>query len=90
LAIGIIRYDSLPRSLVSEVRRIRDLALGAKDEEQIEHLTSILDALTACVSSLHERKHEALLNEVLNIPIWTASQVIFCMLGSKLSQGRAP
>lgn len=62
-------------SLVNQVRSIKGLALGGKDEEQAEHLTSILDALTACVSTLHERKHEALLNEVLNIPIWTASPV---------------
>lgn len=62
-------------SLVEQIRRIKEKALGAKDEEQVEYLTSVLDALTTCVSSLHEREHESLINEVLDISIWQATPV---------------
>jgi len=62
-------------SLVEQIKRIKEKALGAKDEEQVEYLTSVLDALTTCVSSLHEREHESLINEVLEISIWQATPV---------------
>ena len=60
---------------MEQIRRIKEKALGTKDEEQVEYLTSVLDALTTCVSSLHEREHESLLNEVFGISIWQATPV---------------
>ena len=62
-------------SLVEQIQRIKEKALGSKDEEQVEYLTTVLDALTTCVSSLHEREHESLLNEVFDISIWQATPV---------------
>ena len=63
------------RSLVNQIRTVKDQALRDGNEEQVEQLISILDALTACVSSLHERSHETLIHELLTIPIWKACQV---------------
>ena len=60
---------------MEQIRSIKEKALGTKDEEQVEYLTSVLDALTTCVSSLHEREHESLLNEVFGISIWQATPV---------------
>jgi hypothetical protein len=62
-------------SLVEQVRRIKEAALRARDEEQAEYLTAVIDALAACASSLHEREHEALLQEVLDVPLWAAGRV---------------
>ncbi|KAK9901703.1 hypothetical protein WJX75_009400 [Coccomyxa subellipsoidea] len=61
------------KNLVEQIQRIKEKALGSKDEEQVEYLTTVLDALTTCVSSLHEREHESLLNEVFDISIWQAT-----------------
>ena len=63
------------RSLVEQIRRIKEAVLRRRDAEQAEYLTAVVDALAACASSLHEREHEALLGEVLDIPVWTAPQV---------------
>ncbi|CAL8468014.1 g7552 [Coccomyxa elongata] len=70
---GGLRRASSYNNLVEQIRRIKEKALGTKDEEQVEYLTSVLDALTSCVSSLHEREHESLLNEIFGISIWQAT-----------------
>ncbi len=63
------------RSLVEQIRRIKEGVLRRRDPEQAEYLTAVVDALAACASALHEREHEALLQEVLDIPVWAAPQV---------------
>ena len=63
------------RSLVNQIRTVKEQALKDSNEDRIEQLISILEALTACVSSLHERNHETLIHEVLTISIWKACQV---------------
>ena len=60
---------------MNQLRTVKEQALRDGNEDQVEQLISILDALTACVSSLHERNHEALIHEVLTIPIWKTCQV---------------
>ncbi len=39
------------------------------------NLSCLLQALTSCVSALRERKHDALLSEVLSFKLWKCSQV---------------
>lgn len=77
-------------SLVRELRQLKEqLALsveeaalgGAADEEDADsalarqQLANMLVALSAHVSLLHERVHEALLSQVLGIQLWTSPQV---------------
>lgn len=38
---------------------------------------ALLKGLTQCVSSIHERTHEQLLKEVLDIQLWRVHQVCF-------------
>ena len=61
-------------SLVNQVRAVKEQALKVGDGHHIEQLIYLLDALSACVGSLHERNHERLIHEVLSIPIWKSCQ----------------
>ena len=85
----------LPRSLVRELRQLREqVALSAASELQaaeqnaaegagadeeavpvVQQLANMLVALSAHVSLLHERLHEALLTQILGLQLWTAPQV---------------
>ncbi len=76
------RSSCCTRSLVNQIRTVKEQALREGNEDQVEQLVSILDALTACVSSLHERNHETLIHELLTIPIWKT-----CQVRSRLSSG---
>lgn len=52
---------------------------AAADEEAVpavQQLANMLVALSAHVSLLHERLHEALLTQILGLQLWTAPQVI--------------
>ncbi|GBF88999.1 hypothetical protein Rsub_01498 [Raphidocelis subcapitata] len=60
-------YTTLVRDLVVLKRR---LEADSADCEAEFSLAQLLRALTGCVSSLRERKHEALLAEVLSIRVW--------------------
>ncbi len=40
-----------------------------------DKLTQLLVALAGCVSLVHERKHELLLKELLDTPLWQVPQV---------------
>jgi hypothetical protein len=61
---------------------------GAEADEDVvpavQQLANMLVALSAHVSLLHERLHEALLTQILGLQLWTASQVgahpAHCML----------
>ena len=68
-------------SLVNQLRTVKEQALKDGNEDPVEQLVSIFDALTACVSSLHERNHETLIHEVLSTPIWKTCQV--CLISSQ-------
>ncbi len=66
------------RRLTAEVKRLYSSLRGSHgrpDEEAIDHLVSLIHALTACVSFLHESKHETLLSQLLNIKLWTVAEV---------------
>ena len=60
---------------MNQIRTVKEQALRDGNEDHVEQLISILDALTACVSSLHEWNHETLIHELLTIPIWKTCQV---------------
>ena len=62
-------------SLVNQIRTVKEQALKGGDSHHIEQLIYLLDALSACVGSLHERNHESLIHEVLSISIWKSCQV---------------
>ena len=61
-------------SLVNQIRTVKEQALKGGDSHHIEQLIYLLDALSACVGSLHERNHESLIHEVLSISIWKSCQ----------------
>ena len=67
--------EELLRSLVNQIRTEKEQALRRGNEDEVGHLISLMGALTACVSSLHERNHETLIHEVLTIPMWKTTQV---------------
>lgn len=50
---------------------------GAEEEAvpAVQQLANMLVALSAHVSLLHERLHEALLTQILGLQLWTAPQV---------------
>ena len=51
--------------------------VGADEEAvpAVQQLANMLVALSAHVSLLHERLHEALLTQILGLQLWTAPQV---------------
>ncbi|KAL4436668.1 hypothetical protein ABPG75_003807 [Micractinium tetrahymenae] len=71
-------YDQL----VSEVKRLkgglRAAAPGAAsaDPAAADQLVALLRGLGACVSLLQERRHELLLKELLDIPLWQVPQAL--------------
>lgn len=64
-------YDQL----VTELRRLK-LAISPSvttpDPTAPQQLATLLRAITRCVASLQERKHEVLLTELLDIPLWNS------------------
>ena len=75
---------SPPPHLRSLVERVRALGAagrpqpgrpGGYDFHSLVALVALVKGLTQCVSSIHERRHEALVKEVLNIQLWAAHQV---------------
>ena len=68
------------RRLVSEVKRLKGALRGAgpgapPDPAAAEQLAALLRGLGACVSLLHERRHEQLLKDLLDTPLWQVPQV---------------
>lgn len=74
------------RRLVSEVKRLKGTMRGpaaataaaaaaAPDPVAADQLVAMLRGLGACVSLVHERKHEQLLKELLDVPLWQVPQV---------------
>lgn len=74
------------RRLVSEVKRLRAALRGptpaagthppaADPAGAAEQLVALLRGLGACVSLVHERRHELLLKELLDVPLWQVPQV---------------
>lgn len=70
--------------LVSEVKRLKGAMRGpaaaaaaaaAPDPAAADQLVAMLRGLGACVSLVHERKHELLLKELLDVPLWQVPQV---------------
>ncbi len=55
-------------------------AAAAPDPAAAEQLVALLRGLGACVSLVHERKHELLLKELLDTPLWQVTQVSACLL----------
>lgn len=48
---------------------------AAPDPAAADQLTALLRVLGACVSLVHERRHELLLKELLDTPLWQVPQV---------------
>lgn len=65
----------------------RRLEADATDREAEFSLAQLLRAVTGCVSSLRERKHDALLSEVLGIRVWLMPRVGF---GGRFGSRTAP
>jgi hypothetical protein len=69
---------------VSEVKRLKGAMRGpaasaaaaaTPDPVAADQLVAMLRGLGACVSLVHERKHEQLLKELLDVPLWQVPQV---------------
>ncbi|PRW34096.1 RNA polymerase I-specific transcription initiation factor RRN3-like [Chlorella sorokiniana] len=77
-------YDQL----VSEVKRLRAALRGPAPAAGAQHppaadpagaaeqLVALLRGLGACVSLVHERRHELLLKELLDVPLWQVPQAL--------------
>lgn len=50
-------------------------AAAPADPAAADQLVALLRGLGACVSLLQERRHELLLKELLDIPLWQVPQV---------------
>lgn len=67
--------------LVSEMKRLKSVlrplpgTTAPADAAAAEQLVALLRGLGACVSLLQERRHELLLKELLDTPLWHAPQV---------------
>lgn len=75
-------HDLEPCSFVKEFASVKRKAEDAADMDACIGLRHILEALAACVTSLRERKHDALLREVLGINLYRSSQVTPRVLGT--------
>lgn len=45
------------------------------DPAAADQLAALLRGLGSCVSLVHERRHEVLLKEILDVPLWQVPQV---------------
>lgn len=74
------------RSLAKELATLRRKSERDRGELTTVHLLSnMIHALKDCVSALRERKHDALLNEILIIKLWACHPV-----GAALGQVTGP
>lgn len=62
------------KELASVKRKVQE-AETHDDDEAALGMAHMMAALAACVSGLHERKHEALIREVLSTNLWQCPQV---------------
>ena len=72
--------EQVALSAAGELQAAEQKAAGeaGADEEAVpavQQLANMLVALSAHVSLLHERLHEALLTQILGLQLWTAPQV---------------
>lgn len=61
--------------MVSELRRLKVAVTASADvldPTAPQQLSALLRAITRCVASLQERKHEVLITELLDLPLWSA------------------
>ena len=63
------------QNLVREVSQLRRKYETRRDAQTEFGLTSMIKALSSSITYLRERKHEALVSEVLAIKLWACSQV---------------
>lgn len=72
-------HTSLPAplhlSFVKELSAVKRKVEEQQDEEACLGLCHIMQSLTACVSVVRERKHDALVRELLSISLWKCPQV---------------
>ena len=68
-------YNNLVKELGS-MRKKLEKPKGIEDVATSQLLTNMLTAITGNVSSLRERRHDSLLNEVLGIKIWSCQPII--------------
>lgn len=74
--------------LVSEVKRLKGAlrsggaapAAAPANPAAGEQLAALLRGMGACVSLVHERRHEQLLKELLDLPLWQVPQVLPSLL----------
>jgi hypothetical protein len=64
------------QNLVREISQLRRKYESRRDQETEFGLISLIKALSSSITYLRERKHEALVSEVLAIKLWTSSKVI--------------
>jgi hypothetical protein len=56
--------------VVAELGQLRRRVKDNSDARSPQQLVNVLYALMACVSLLHERAHESLIEQLLYLPIW--------------------
>jgi hypothetical protein len=64
---------------MAEVRRLKSSVLGhglELDPTATDQLVALLQALTRSIAVAHERRHEVLLTEILDTPLWSVPQPV--------------
>lgn len=72
-------YDellSVIRRLKVDVKPKLNRTVDGMDPTSPKQLSDLIGALSRCIAAIHERKHEVLLNEILDISIWNVPKIV--------------
>ena len=69
---GTKLYDEL----LGVFRRLKLQVCKKEDSTYSKQLSDLIQALSRCIASLHERKHEVLLQELLDLSVWEAPEPV--------------
>ena len=63
-----------PCSLVDQLRHTERHARN--DQDAVNHLIALLEAITSCCTSISPRSHEQMLSVVLGMPLWSSQSAV--------------